>query len=184
LGVIVDSEIVGLPRQGRQPIPWSIWAVAALGVVTCIVGASSFVWLAGALLLGFAGWAMFLVVAGPPRLRLDARGITRQQRFTPDRHIPWSTIQTFSVEPTPPLWWGWRVGLLAILTLTAFNSAGASGSAPSWDDTASSSSQIRWRARVRPMSKRTLRGGWIKGNFGLPQDALLAKLEAWLEQSR
>ena len=180
----MDSEIIGLPRQGQQPIPWSIWAFAALGVVTCIVGASSFVWLTGVMLLAIAGWVLVLIVAGPPRLLLDTRGITRQQRFTPDLHIPWSAIQAFSVEATPPLWWGWRVGLLLMLVVMAFNSAGAAGNAPSWDDTASSSPQIRWRARLRPTSKRTPRGGWIKGNFGLPQDALLAKLEAWLEESR
>jgi hypothetical protein len=183
-GVIVDSEIVGLPRSERRPIPWPIWALAALGFVTCIVGISSVVWLAGALLLAFVGWALFLIAAGPPRLLLDARGITRQQRFTADRHIPWSAIQAFSVEPTPPLWWRWRVGLLAVLSVTAFNSAGLAGGLPSWEDTASSSLQIRWRGQARPASDGLPHGGWIKGNFGLSQEVLLAKLEAWLEQSR
>ena len=181
----MDSEIVGEALSERKPIPWSLWAVIALGSVVCIAGRSSPIWWAGATILAFSAWGLAQFIAGPPRLLLDARGITRQRRFTPDRHIPWSAIETFSVDSTPPLWVGWRVGLLVALFVMMISGGAASG-LPSWDDTRGSSPQIKWRARgaAGAAAKRPARGGWIKGNFGLPQDALLTKLEAWLARFR
>ena len=111
-----------------------------------------------------------------PRLELDDQGFILHRRLLRPRHVSWASVEGFEISRTPGLPVGWRIlaFLTMLIAMTVAN--GAVGE----DLTDTSRSAICWRERNRRAGRQP--DGWIVGYFGLPQEALLARLNARLSE--
>jgi hypothetical protein len=158
--------------------PWPRGVLLGSGILALVVGGVALTPAPGLIRLAalaiaalVLGWTLYVLLP-PPRLVLDDQGFTLHRRLARPRCVAWSEVESFEIASTPGMPVPLRI--LAFLTVLLLAPVGAISS----DPTDTSEAAIGWRKHGRDKGNRM--GGWIVGHFGLPQDELLARLNARL----